>query len=193
MAPASRPSGRTWMTVLGFGLELLCGVRVSGQVCVSPVDIVMVLDRSVSVGETNWNNQVLPAVRELVNIIDPRTDALGQTRLALVVFPGFERDGSPSDDRSGGASTVISMTANKAQFTDMLDAADAIASGAGCQSGSTPSSSMSYPCGGWGATPTWLALSEADNILYTLNGGNGARKLVVVITDGAPSNTKSGL
>merc|ERR1712196_717019 len=49
--------------------------------CSSPgVDVVVVLDRSNSIGESAWYNCYLPFLKKIVEIVDPRTEGMGQVR-----------------------------------------------------------------------------------------------------------------
>ena len=48
-----------------------------------------------------------------------------------------------------------------------------------------------YPDGGWGYTPTWHALYEADRLLFD-DARPDAAKAVLLITDGVPAATAGG-
>ena len=152
------------------------------DVCQSDVDVVFILDRSVSIGKDNWNDYVLDFLEAQVRTLAPSAET--RTRAGVVLFPVF--DGS-QDDLSGGAAPAINLTSNLSLILDAIDAAPRGANASSSEGGVCPNSgadmdgacecdpsgyygeaygmapansSLSWPCGGWRWTPTWDAGQE---------------------------------
>ena len=185
--------------------------------CTSPgADIVIALDRSVSVGETAWYTCYLPFMKTLIELINPREDGTDAVRVAIVVFAA-NAEGSGQQvpkrigDLSGNAAVFLDLTADKAKALKLVQ--DAINdprcvhstssttkhTGAGTPGqGDGPvagsANPLAWPCGGWAWTPTWLAVRLADELLFPGAGaGRGnTKKMLLLVTDGAPSNTNQG-
>ncbi|KAH8047306.1 hypothetical protein JL722_13116 [Aureococcus anophagefferens] len=72
------------------------------RACLTDADVLFVLDRSVSIGQDNWNDAILDFLDAQVARLAPSEET--DVRVGVVVFPAF--DGA-QDDLSGGAAVAV--------------------------------------------------------------------------------------
>ncbi|KAH8086682.1 hypothetical protein JL720_7121 [Aureococcus anophagefferens] len=75
------------------------------RACLTDADVLFVLDRSVSIGQDNWNDAILDFLDAQVARLAPSEET--DVRVGVVVFPAF--DGA-QDDLSGGAAVAVNLT-----------------------------------------------------------------------------------
>ena len=175
-----------------------CVGLVRGDDCAG--DFVIVLDRSNSIGNKYWNHRndgegVIDFLEALVAALEPcdvsEAGCDATTRVGMVVFPAYD-GGDYTDDWSGGAKVVQGLTTD----ADVYTGADGILTNVGlgknaCDADPNDSSAdsvMSWPCGGWAWTPTWLGLEAAYEELFVTTYDATSIKTVILVTDGLPSN-----
>ena len=163
-------------------------------------DFVVVLDRSNSIGNKWWNHRndgegVIDFLESLVDALDPCDGAdagcAATTRVAMVVFPAYD-GGDYEDDWSGGAKIVQGLTTDPDVYTGSNGILTNVGTGKNaCDSDPNDGSAdsvMSWPCGGWAWTPTWLGLEAAYDELFVNSYDPSSIKTVILVTDGLPSN-----
>ena len=139
------------------------------------------LDRSNSIGASNWNQRVIPWMRGVVNELD----LSGGSRASVIAMP---ITAGSRNDYSGGARAIVDRTTSISSITTLLDDVPTNVSGT---SDANAATGLWYPSTSWGHTPTWLAVKLAERLLYDGVNPDG-RKLLIIITDGAPSATAGG-
>ncbi|KAH8059409.1 hypothetical protein JL722_5438 [Aureococcus anophagefferens] len=166
------------------------------RACLTDADVLFVLDRSVSIGQDNWNDAILDFLDAQVARLAPSEET--DVRVGVVVFPAF--DGA-QDDLSGGAAVAVNLThdsgAVAAAIASAVRGGRVHGDGESCANTGAdndgdcecdprgggwtayggydlgPSnSSLSWPCGGWRWTPTWHALDVARTTLDDARGAN---------------------
>lgn len=139
----------------------------------SGADVMLVLDRSKSMGANTWE-QLVPFARTLASTL-----ATGATRVGLVVYPS--ESGDNRGDVSGNAKVLAPLEYSTSKI-------DGLSWGTSCKT--NPKNSLKWPCSGWGFSPMWVALRKASEELY--QSRPTARKVVIIMADGVPSKTKGG-
>ena len=173
-------------TVYGRANDYVCGPPPgypSPPTCTN-LDVMLVVDRSNSIGESKWRNYVAPAMYSIVQMLNPGTST--NNKMGMAVFPA-QSGGSPGDS-SGLAETRVGLTTSKSTLANM--ASDASSK---CKD-NFAKFKMRYPCSDWGYTSTWTGLQRAEEQLYPsgLSNPDGRQKIVLLLTDGAPSKGKNG-
>jgi hypothetical protein len=112
------------------------------------LDVVLVLDRSASIGRRMWNSNLVPFVRAMAqSLFDPGVAA--NTRVGVVVYPFA--DGTQGDT-SGGASIVNILTSAPTAIYALTDNPN-FQNSRFCVN--SPSGTLEFPCSGWNFSPMW--------------------------------------
>lgn len=136
----------------------------------------ILLDRSNSIKEADWYQNIVPFATSLINDLDMSNP---NVRVGVVVFPGAS--GGKKDETSGGARLQQPLTSDKALVLSHFP----ITSQFSQCSDQGATDGLSFPCSNWGYTPTWHALEEAKKQFDT--NPSTSQRSVIVVTDGAPS------
>ena len=184
--------------MLACALVALALPAVAAQCCAErPLDLVIAVDRSKSVGQTQWNDWVIPSLQAMLRDQIAWTVQPGALKVSLVVYP----DGGPTkgkqNDCSGLYKTVVNRTSSYEDFRKYFpdpdvpgncvlnDADNCVWDDCEPDPSGIEDDALKYPCGGWKYTPTWQALGEAERLLKGATG----KKVVFVVTDGLPAKT----
>ena len=135
----------------------------------------LVLDRSQSGGQSQWNDYVVPFAESLAESIIAAST--GSTRVGLVVYPS--QSGASTGDTAGNAKILAQPSTSASTITSLTSAV-----GSGCKG--NPKNSLKYPCGGWKFSPMWRGLQEAEDAIYPNGVAQRAHQAVVVVSDGVP-------
>ncbi|KAH8056223.1 calcineurin-like phosphoesterase [Aureococcus anophagefferens] len=171
----------SWRSTLA-AFALLAAAAGDDQVCVTDTDLILVVDRSVSITKYHWNYSILDTLYFFINTFAPSVES--NVRLGIVVFPAF--DGKEThDDLSGGAAVAANLTYDADSLRQLINATgDDNSYGAA-------NSTLSWPCEGWHWTPTWQALWLAQQMFLDLDDIDTTGLVdhnVFILTDGAPTN-----
>ena len=198
-----------WRSTLA-AFALLAAAAGDDQVCVTDTDLILVVDRSVSITKYHWNYNVLDTLYFFINTFAPSVES--NVRLGIVVFPAF--DGKEThDDLSGGAAVAANLTYDADSLRQLINATvrldDESHIGTPCANGKlhegscecnpqgddnsygAANSTLSWPCEGWHWTPTWQALWLAQQMFLDLDDIDTTGLVdhsVFILTDGAPTN-----
>ncbi|KAH8077593.1 hypothetical protein JL720_9975 [Aureococcus anophagefferens] len=159
------------------------------RACLTDADVLFVLDRSVSIGQDNWNDAILDFLDAQVARLAPSEET--DVRVGVVV--GAVAAAIASAVRGGRVHGDGESCANTGADNDGDCECDPRGGGWTAYGGydlGPSNSSLSWPCGGWRWTPTWHALDVARTTLDDARGANKST-YVYLITDGAPANTMS--
>ena len=185
-----------WRSALA-AFALLAVAAGDDQPCVTDRDVILVVDRSVSITKEGWNSVVLDTLYSFIDSFAPSLES--NVRLGIVVFPAF--DGKETrDDLSGGAAVAANLTYDADSLRQLVNATvrvdDEAQVGTVCANGKlndgscecdpqgAANSTLSWPCGGWHWTPTWQALWLARRMFLDL-GDVDATGLVLLAAHGA--------
>ena len=190
--------------MLACALVALALPAVAAQCCAErPLDLVIAVDRSKSVGKTQWNNWVIPSLQAMLRDQIAWTVQPGALKVSLIVYPDGGKTQGKRNDCSGLYKTVVSQASSYEAFRKYLPDPDVPGNCElndegncvwdDCKSDPSapgieddgPQLTLKYPCGGWKYTPTWQALGEAERLLKDATG----KKVVFVVTDGLPAMT----
>ncbi|KAK7232234.1 hypothetical protein SO694_00030256 [Aureococcus anophagefferens] len=199
----------SWRSTLA-AFALLAAAAGDDQVCVTDTDLILVVDRSVSITKYHWNYSILDTLYFFINTFAPSVES--NVRLGIVVFPAF--DGKEThDDLSGGAAVAANLTYDADSLRQLINATvrldDESHIGTPCANGKlhegscecnpqgddnsygAANSTLSWPCEGWHWTPTWQALWLAQQMFLDLDDIDTTGLVdhnVFILTDGAPTN-----
>ncbi|KAK7237774.1 hypothetical protein SO694_0023301 [Aureococcus anophagefferens] len=195
-----------WRSALA-AFALLAVAAGDDQPCVTDRDVILVVDRSVSITKEGWNDVVLDTLYSFIDSFAPSVES--NVRLGIVVFPAF--DGKETrDDLSGGAAVAANLTYDADSLKRLVNATvrvdDEAQVGTACANGKlndgscecdpqgAANSTLSWPCGGWHWTPTWQALWLARRMFLDLDDVDATGLVdhdVYVVTDGAPAHIRN--
>ncbi|KAH8067378.1 calcineurin-like phosphoesterase [Aureococcus anophagefferens] len=108
----------SWRSTLA-AFALLAAAAGDDQVCVTDTDLILVVDRSVSITKYHWNYSILDTLYFFINTFAPSVES--NVRLGIVVFPAF--DGKEThDDLSGGAAVAANLTYDADSLRQLINA-----------------------------------------------------------------------
>ena len=175
--------------------------------------IVIVIDRSKSMGARVYNTKIMPFVKSFVEAVEASyptsVSVSSMPQTGVVVYPRYNGAGS-ADDKSGEAHTFAPV-AYPSQLSSYgstegwtaIGIADDIA-GKVTKSGEQKYCSDKlnkvrpyYPCGGFGFSPMWHGLMHAKEELFnvatnTPRFSEHTSQTIIVISDGVPSKSTGG-
>ncbi|KAH8061475.1 Vacuole effluxer Atg22-like protein [Aureococcus anophagefferens] len=172
-----------WRSALA-AFALLAVAAGDDQPCVTDRDVILVVDRSVSITKEGWNDVVLDTLYSFIDSFAPSVES--NVRLGIVVFPAFD----------GKETRTTSAARRRREF----DVGTACANGklndgsCECDPQGAANSTLSWPCGGWHWTPTWQALWLARRMFLDLDDVDATGLVdhdVYVVTDGAPAHIRN--
>ena len=127
----------------------------------------------------------MPFVRTVARTFMLEASSTSARRIGLAVFPG-DGNNNNDGDKSGPAQTRISLSPYAlSEIENMV------------QDGQDPQNSdydaatgLRFPEKRWTYTSTWTAFQQAENNLFADATYGGRKKVVLLVTDGAPSRNR---
>ncbi|KAH8091570.1 hypothetical protein JL720_5880 [Aureococcus anophagefferens] len=194
-----------WRSALA-AFALLAVAAGDDQPCVTDRDVILVVDRSVSITKEGWNDVVLDTLYSFIDSFAPSVES--NVRLGIVVFPAF--DGKETRTTSAARAAAANLTHDADSLKRLVNATvrvdDEAQVGTACANGKlndgscecdpqgAANSTLSWPCGGWHWTPTWQALWLARRMFLDLDDVDATGLVdhdVYVVTDGAPAHIRN--
>ena len=150
------------------------------------VDVVVVLDRSSTMGASDWNTRYVPFLKSVLDSVAP--SSASSTRFGVVVYPS--EAGATAGDVAGNAAVVAGLGFDSTPIDTLITA---VTSQATTHCAATPTGSLEYPCGGWTFSPMWKGLQLAESLLLPAGDTYASqRKVVVVVSDSVPAQSAPG-
>jgi hypothetical protein len=173
---------------LGAMLLHLAAVSSQNQGCHPGVDMMILIDRSRSINYDDWRYEVMPFVQELGKSFMNAATPDSARRIGVAVFPA-NGENNGANDYSGPAEVRISLSSNALNtFVQMTE------DGKNKRKDKEAKKSLRFPSSGWTYTSLWTAFIQARRELFDESPAayRDYKKVVVLITDGAPERNKNG-
>jgi hypothetical protein len=162
-------------------LLVLHALRADAQTSACAIsDVMIVLDRSLSVKQTPWSTHVVPFIDALAQQLAMTFPS--ETRVGLVIYPS--ESGNVKGDTSGNARVIVPLSSSGAATISSLAAVE----GGTCNN-NPGAMSLKFPCGGWGYNPLWRGLKVAEDAIYP---SPSPKQAVIVVTEGLPYKSRPG-